>query len=40
VAAKRFRWPVTAWVLISNPFYLVIRTLEPNLSRGEAVIFG
>lgn len=34
VAAKRFGWSVTAWVLMSNHFHLVIQTLEPNLSRG------
>jgi REP element-mobilizing transposase RayT len=34
VAAKRFRWSVTAWVLMTNHFHLVIQTPEPNLSRG------
>jgi putative transposase len=34
VAAKRFGWSVTAWVLMSNHFHLVVQTLEPNLSRG------
>lgn len=34
IAAKRFDWSVTAWVLMSNHFHLVIQTHEPNLSRG------
>jgi putative transposase len=34
MAAKRFRWSVTAWVLMTNHFHLVIQTEEPNLSRG------
>jgi putative transposase len=34
IAAKRFGWSVTAWVLMSNHFHLVVQTLEPNLSRG------
>jgi putative transposase len=34
LAAKRFRWSVTAWVLMSNHFHLVVQTPEPNLSRG------
>jgi len=33
-AAKRFGWSVTAWVLMSNHFHLVIQTPEANLSRG------
>lgn len=33
-AAKRFAWSVTAWVLMTNHFHLVIQTHEPNLSRG------
>lgn len=33
-AASRFRWSVTAWVLMTNHFHLVIQTMEPNLSRG------
>jgi len=33
-AAIRFRWSITAWVLMSNHFHLVIQTMEPNLSRG------
>jgi REP element-mobilizing transposase RayT len=34
VAAGRFGWFVTAWVLMSNHFHLVVQTLEPNLSKG------
>jgi Transposase IS200 like. len=34
MGAKRFGWSVTAWVLMSSHFHLVIQTLEPNLSRG------
>jgi len=34
IAAKRFGWSVTAWVLMSNHFHLVVQTLEPNLWRG------
>ena len=33
-AAKRFGWSVTAYVLMTNHFHLVIQTAEPNLSRG------
>ena len=33
-AAQRFRWSVTAWVLMSNHYHLVVQTPEPNLSRG------
>ena len=32
--AKRFGWSITAWVLMSNHFHLVLQTPEPNLSRG------
>jgi len=32
--AKRFGWSITAWVLMTNHFHLVIQTPEPNLSRG------
>jgi REP element-mobilizing transposase RayT len=34
IAASRFRWSVTAWTLMTNHFHLVIRTAEPNLSKG------
>ena len=33
-AAVRFGWSVTAYVLMTNHFHLVIQTPEPNLSRG------
>jgi putative transposase len=33
-ASKRFGWSITAWVLMTNHFHLVIRTPQPNLSRG------
>jgi putative transposase len=33
-AGKRFGWSITAWVLMTNHFHLVIQTPEPNLSRG------
>ncbi|HEU4889216.1 MAG TPA: transposase [Thermoanaerobaculia bacterium] len=33
-AVKRFGWSVTAWVLMTNHFHLVIQTPDPNLSRG------
>jgi putative transposase len=31
---KRFGWSVTAWVLMSNHFHLVVQTPGANLSRG------
>jgi len=34
MAAKRFGWSVTAWVLMTNHFHLIIQTPQPNLSRG------
>ena len=33
-ATKRFGWSLTAWVLMTNHFHLVVQTPEPNLSRG------
>jgi putative transposase len=30
----RFGWSVTAFVLMTNHFHLVVQTSEPNLSRG------
>lgn len=33
-ASRRFGWSLTAWVLMSNHFHLVIQTPQPNLSRG------
>ena len=40
IAAIRFGWSVTAYVLMTNHFHLVIRTPEPNLSRGMQWING
>jgi REP element-mobilizing transposase RayT len=34
MAAERFRWSVTAWVLMTNHFHLVVQIAEPNLSKG------
>lgn len=31
---KRFGWSLTAFVLMTNHFHLVIQTSEPNLSKG------
>jgi REP element-mobilizing transposase RayT len=39
-AIGRFGWSVTAWVLMSNHFHLVIQTPEPNLSRGMQWLNG
>lgn len=39
-AAKRFRWSVTAYVLMTNHFHLVIQTQDPNLSRGMQWLNG
>jgi len=33
-AVRRFGWSLTAWVLMTNHFHLVIQTPEANLSRG------
>ncbi len=33
-AARRFGWSITAWVLMTNHFHLVVQTPQPNLSRG------
>ncbi len=33
-AVRRFGWSVTAWVLMTNHFHLVIQTPEANLSKG------
>jgi REP element-mobilizing transposase RayT len=38
--ARRFRWSVTAYVLMTNHFHLVIQTPEPNLSRGMQWLNG
>ena len=34
IAVKRFGWSVTAYVLMTNHFHLVVQTPEPNLSKG------
>jgi putative transposase len=39
-AVKRFGWSVTAWVLMTNHFHLVLQTPEPNLSRGMQWLNG
>jgi putative transposase len=39
-AARRFGWSLTAWVLMTNHFHLVIQTPEPNLSRGMHWVNG
>jgi putative transposase len=31
---QRFGWSITAYVLMTNHFHLVIQTPQPNLSRG------
>ncbi|HEY0139690.1 MAG TPA: transposase, partial [Thermoanaerobaculia bacterium] len=36
----RFRWSVTAYVLMTNHFHLVIQTPDPNLSRGMQWLNG
>lgn len=33
-AVRRFGWSITAWVLMTNHFHLVIQTPQPNLSKG------
>jgi len=39
-ATKRFGWSITAWVLMTNHFHLVIKTPEPNLSQGMQWLNG
>jgi REP element-mobilizing transposase RayT len=39
-AVKRFRWSVTAYVLMTNHFHLVVQTPDPNLSRGMQWLNG
>jgi putative transposase len=39
-AVKRFGWLVSAWVLMTNHFHLVVETPEPNLSRGMQWLNG
>lgn len=33
-ATRRYGWVITAWVLMSNHFHVVVQTPEANLSRG------
>ena len=33
-AVRRYGWLITAWVLMSNHFHLVIETPSPTLSAG------
>ena len=33
-ATRRFGWSVTAYVVMTNHFHLVLQTPAPNLSRG------
>ena len=40
IATIRFGWSVTAWVLMTNHFHLVVQTPEPNLSRGMQWLNG
>lgn len=40
VATKRFGWSITAWVLMTNHFHLVIQTPDPNLSKGMQWLNG
>lgn len=39
-AVLRFGWSLTAWVLMTNHFHLVIHTAEANLSRGMQWLNG
>ncbi len=39
-AVRRFGWSVTAWVLMTNHFHLVVQTPQPNLSRGMQWLNG
>jgi len=39
-ATKRFGWSISAWVLMTNHFHLVIKTPEPNLSQGMQWLNG
>jgi REP element-mobilizing transposase RayT len=34
IATRRFGWSLTAWVLMTNHYHLVLQTPEPNLSKG------
>jgi REP element-mobilizing transposase RayT len=39
-AARRFGWSITAWVLMTNHYHLVVQTPEANLSRGMQWLNG
>jgi REP element-mobilizing transposase RayT len=39
-ATRRFGWSVSAFVLMTNHFHLVLKTPEPNLSRGMQWLNG
>lgn len=39
-AARRFGWSVTAWVLMTNHFHLLVQTPQPNLSKGMQWLNG
>ena len=39
-AVLRFGWSLTAYVLMTNHFHLVVQTPEPNLSRGMQWLNG
>jgi len=38
--ARRFGWSITAWVLMTNHFHLVLQTPDPNLSKGMQWLNG
>ncbi|HEY0371088.1 MAG TPA: transposase [Thermoanaerobaculia bacterium] len=39
-AARRFGWSVSAWVLMTNHFHIVLHTPQPNLSKGMQWLNG
>jgi putative transposase len=39
-AVRRFHWSITAWVLMTNHFHLVLQTPHPNLSKGMQWLNG
>jgi len=39
-SVMRFRWRLSAWVLMSNHYHLVVQTPEPNISRGMQWLNG
>lgn len=40
ITIRRFGWSVTAYVLMTNHFHLVVQTPKPNLSRGMQWLNG